>query len=86
MCAQINLELDKIRSLPEIADVELYLILSEMVREGTLVASVHKCRIGDPPVYVNVTKFLNAPGSEPPTPPRDDPEDSREEKLTPAHT
>lgn len=73
-CAQINHELAKIKALSEIADVELMLILGEMVSENILRSVVVEKVIGDPPIKIQVTKYSVTHGSEPPAPPREDPE------------
>ena len=84
LCLEINRQLRKIRSLPEISDFELYFILAEMVGEGTLVESKHERIINGKPI--RVTKYSVAPGSDPPQPPREDPEEENGKELTPIHT
>ena len=84
-CRQINRELEKIKSLREIADFELYAILGEMVDEGTLVMSVHERSIGDPRIKVGVKKYAVTPGCEPPEPTREEPEEEPIKNRTPQH-
>ena len=83
LCAQINRQLRQIKSLPEIADAELYPILDEMVREGLLVATEHERMIGES--HITVTKYAVAPGSDPPQPPREDPKEENSKELNPIH-
>jgi hypothetical protein len=84
MCLQINRELEKILSLPKISDSELYNILDEMVREGILVVTIHERAVRE--LTAKVRKYAIAPGSDPPKPPREDPEDAHGFDLTPKHT
>lgn len=86
LCLQINRELEKIRSLPRISDSELYDILDEMVAERTLILIVSERTTGAPPLRLRAKRYANAPGSDPPEPPREDSEDAHDFDLTPKHT
>lgn len=68
-CAEINMGLEKIVALPEIADVELRQILDEMVHEGTLESKSFNVLVGGSRIReVHVTKYAIMENSSPPSP------------------
>ena len=75
-CAQINTEMKKsFVSLKNIADVELYPILDEMVTEGSLIAKPFTLQVGD--MQIKLMKYgVHPDGSRPPPPPREESEES----------
>ena len=66
-CAEINRELERVASYPELADVELHPILDEMVKEGTLLSTEHQAVVAGESLVV--VRYENAPDRDPPPPP-----------------